>query len=112
MFTAGLYYPDQLLLLRYDNGGYPCFVIKETSWAVFDAVMLDNAKAHLTHDVVSKITQRLMCSINFSPVAPLKPEGLLNVSLALLMKTGIIGFHQLPAATPGMPGERGLKEMP
>ena len=66
----GFHYPIE--------GGFPCFTIREANWGIFDAIMLDNAKAHLAHDVVNKITEKLRCAINFGPVATPETRGIIE----------------------------------
>ncbi|MFA9466680.1 MAG: hypothetical protein ACERKN_20655 [Velocimicrobium sp.] len=78
------------------DGGYPCFAIEETNWAIFDAIMLDNAKAHLAHDVVSKITEKLMCAINFGSVATPETRGIVERFFGTLEENG---YHRVVSTT-------------
>ena len=78
------------------GGGFPCFEADETNWAIFDAIMLDNAKAHLAHDVISKITDKLMCAISFGPVATPETRGIIERFFGTLEENG---FHRVVSTT-------------
>ncbi|MDF2609191.1 MAG: transposase [Lachnospiraceae bacterium] len=78
------------------DGGFPCFAIEETNWAILDAIMLDNAKAHLAHDVVCKITEKLMCAINFGSVATPETRGIVERFFGTLEENG---YHRVPSTT-------------
>ena len=78
------------------NGGFPCFAIQETNWAMFDTIMLDNAKAHLAHDIVNKITQKLRCSVTFGSVATPEARGIVERFFGTLEENG---YHRLPSTT-------------
>jgi len=86
----GFHYPD--------DGGFPCFAIEEASWALFDAIMLDNAKMHLAHDVVNKITEKLMCAISFGPVATPETRGIIERFFGTLEENG---YHRVVSTTGG-----------
>jgi len=79
-----------------DDGGFPCFAIEEANWAIFDAIMLDNAKAHLAHDVVNKITEKLKCAINFGPVATPETRGIIERFFGVLEENG---YHRVVSTT-------------
>ena len=78
------------------DGGFPRFVAEETSWAIFDAIMLDNAKAHLAQDVVSKITEKLMCAVSFGPVATPETRGIIERFFGTLEENG---YHRIVSTT-------------
>lgn len=79
-----------------ENGGFPCFAIEETNWAIFDSIMLDNAKAHLAYDVVNKLTKKLFCSVNFGPVASPEVRGIVERFFKTLEENG---YHRTPSTT-------------
>jgi len=78
------------------DGGFPCFAIEEANWAIFDAIMLDNAKAHLAHDVVNKITEKLKCAISFGPVATPETRGIIERFFGTLEENG---YHRTVSTT-------------
>lgn len=84
----GFHYPTE--------SAFPSFEIEEANWALFDAVMLDNAKAHLAHDVVCKITEKLMCAINFGSVATPETRGIVERFFGTLEESG---YHRIPSTT-------------
>ncbi|EPR10215.1 DDE-type integrase/transposase/recombinase [Ruminiclostridium papyrosolvens] len=84
----GLGYPE--------NGGFPSDAIPEAKWAIFDTVMLDNAKSHLAKDVVRKITCDLKCAINFGSVATPETRGIIERFFGTLERGG---YHKLPSTT-------------
>lgn len=84
----GLKYPE--------NGGFPSDSINQTKWAIFDTVMLDNAKAHLAKDGVRKITFNLKCTINFGSVASPEIRGIIERFFGTIERCG---YHKLPATT-------------
>jgi len=84
----GFHYPDE--------GGFPSFVIEEANWAIFDAIMLDNAKMHLACDVVNKITERLMCAVSFGPVATPETRSIIERFFGTLEENG---YHRAVSTT-------------
>ena len=80
------------------GGGFPCFAIDEANWAIFDEIMLDNAKAQLARDVVNKITEKLMCAINFGPVATPETRGIIERFFDTLEENG---YHRVVSTTGG-----------
>jgi len=78
------------------EGGFPCFAIERANWAIFDAIMLDNAKAHLAHDVMSKITEKLKCAVNFGPVATPETRGIIERFFGVLEENG---YHRIVSTT-------------
>jgi len=78
------------------DGGFPCFAIEEANWAIFDAIMLDNAKAHLARDVVDKITEILKCAISFGPVATPETRGIIERFFGTLEENG---YHRAVSTT-------------
>jgi hypothetical protein len=51
-----------------DKGGFPSEVIPETKWAIFNTILLDNAKAHQSKIVMDKLTNELKCVVNFGSI--------------------------------------------
>jgi len=78
------------------EGGFPCFEIEGANWAIFDAIMLDNAKAHLAHDVMNKLTEKLKCAINFGPVATPETRGIIERYFGTLEENG---YHRAVSTT-------------
>lgn len=83
-----------------ENGGFPSERISETKWARFHTIMLDNAKAHLAENVVTKLTEDLKCAVNFGSVATPETRGIVERFFKTL-ETG--GFHRLPGTTGSNP---------
>ena len=93
--------PHKVLALPYelkypDNGGYPSTAYTETEWAIFDTIMLDNAKSHLAHDVINILTEELGCCMNFGSVATPESRGIVERLFGTIEKNG---FHRLPSTT-------------
>ena len=84
----GLVYPE--------NGGFPSIAIPETGWAMFDTIMLDNAKSHLAKNLIEKLANQLMCSVNFGSVATPETRGVIERVFGTLEENG---FHRLPSTT-------------
>lgn len=79
-----------------ENGGYPSLAISETQWAMFDMIMLDNAKSHLANKTVNKFLNTINCTVNFGSVATPETRGIVERFFKTL-ETG--GFHRLPGTT-------------
>ncbi len=84
----GLEYPQ--------NGGFPSVFMEELNWALFNRVMLDNAKAHLAKDVQYKLINKLGCTLEYGPVAT--PERRGDVE-SFFRKIEENGYHKLPSTT-------------
>jgi putative transposase len=78
------------------NGGFSSTAIKETEWALFDEIMLDNAKAHLAINVVEKLTSKLKCAVNFGSVATPETRGIVERVFRTLEDSC---FHRLASTT-------------
>lgn len=78
------------------NGGYYSIAFPHISWALFDNIMLDNAKAHLATDVVSKLTEKLKCSVNFGSVATPETRGIVERMFRTLEENG---YHRIVSTT-------------
>lgn len=79
-----------------ENGGFPSECIPETEWAVFDQIMLDNAKSHLTENVINKLAKEYKITLNFGAVGTPETRGIVE-RLFKKLETG--GFHRLPGTT-------------
>lgn len=84
----GLSYPH--------NYGYPSLAIEDTQWAIFDTIMLDNAKSHLAENVIIKLTSQLFCSLNYGSVATPETRGIVERVFQTLEENG---YHRLPSTT-------------
>lgn len=84
----GLEYPT--------NSGFHSIAIPESAWAIFDEIMLDNAMAHLSKDVINKITNYLLSTINFGPVATPERRGIIERFFETLETRG---FHRVVSTT-------------
>nr|WP_294489189.1 hypothetical protein [uncultured Anaerosporobacter sp.] len=84
----GLEYPE--------NTGFHSLAIPESQWAVFDEIMLDNALAHLSNDVINKITTYLNATVNFGPVASPERRGIVERFYQTIESRG---FHRIISTT-------------
>jgi transposase InsO family protein len=83
--------------LRYpESGGYHSEYIPEAGWALFDEIMLDNALAHLSKDVMGQLTEYLKCTVNFGPVATPERRGIIERFFETIETRG---FHRLVSTT-------------
>ena len=94
MTVKGLEYPR--------NGGFPSDAFPELEYALFDDVMLDNAKAHLAHNTVAKLVDVLGCAVNFGPAAAPETRAVVERFFGTLETRG---FHRLPATTGSSTGD-------
>jgi len=84
----GLEYPE--------NNGFHSIAIPETEWAVFDELMLDNALAHLSKDVIKQVTNYLNATVNFGPVATPERRGIIERYFQTFESRG---FHRIVSTT-------------
>ena len=84
----GLDYPE--------NKGFHSLAIPDSQWAIFDEIMLDNALAHLSNDVISKVTSFLNAAVNFGPVASPERRGIVERFYQTLESRG---FHRVVSTT-------------
>lgn len=84
----GLKYPP--------NGGYYSLAYPELKYALFDTIMLDNAKSHLADNTIRKIVDDLKSAINFGSVATPETRGIIERFFGSLETRG---FHKLPSTT-------------
>ena len=79
-----------------DNTGFHSLAIPESQWAVFDELMLDNALAHLSNDVINKVTTYLNAAVNYGPVAAPERRGIVERFYQTLESRG---FHRVVSTT-------------
>lgn len=84
----GLKYPS--------NGGYYSIAYPELKYALFNTVMFDNAKSHLSVNTVEKIVSSMKASVNFGSVATPETRGIVERFFGSLETRG---FHKLPSTT-------------
>ena len=85
---AGLKYPE--------NDGFHNLAYPELRYALFDNLMLDNAKSHLAKHTIHKVVDELKISINFGSVATPETRGIVERFFGSLETRG---FHKLPMTT-------------
>jgi transposase InsO family protein len=78
------------------NGGFPSLALPETKYALFDMVMLDNAKSHLSKNVRNKALNIINCTLNYGSVATPETRGIIERFFGTLERKG---FHRLPMTT-------------
>ena len=88
----GLKYPD--------NGGYPSLAIPEYENALFDEIMLDNAKSHLAGNTIEKLVNTIGCVVNYGSVATPETRGIVERFFGSIESRG---FHRLPGTTGSNP---------
>ena len=83
--------------LKYSpNGGYPSLMDPRLKYALFDTVMMDNAKSHLSENVIHKLVDVLGCSLDFGAVSTPETRGIIERFFGTLEHRG---FHRLPGTT-------------
>ncbi|MBK0054531.1 hypothetical protein [Stenotrophomonas sp. S39] len=65
-------------------------------WCGFDALLLDNALAHLSHDVIERAKKIVGCDVNFGPKARFERRSLVENVFGQLEKRG---FRRIPLTT-------------
>lgn len=88
----GLKYPAE--------GGLPSGVIQEASWALWDELYYDNAKANLSNIVKDRLKRIVNCRINAGPVKSPTKRSLIERFFGLLEENG---FHRLVNTTGSNP---------
>lgn len=78
------------------NGGFPSIALPETQYALFDMVMMDNAKSHLSKNVRNKALNVINCTLNYGSVATPETRGIIERFFGTLETKG---FHRLPMTT-------------
>ncbi|MCM3082171.1 hypothetical protein [Brevibacillus invocatus] len=84
----GLRYPEQI--------GYASAIISEASWAVWDELLFDNAKANLANIVKDRLKRVIGCDVNAGPVNMPEYRGIIERLFGLLEENG---YHKLPSTT-------------
>ena len=84
----GLKYPE--------NGGFYSTAFPELGYALFDSMMLDNARSHLAPETIRKLADVLKCSVNFGSVATPETRGIVERAFGTIESNG---FHRLPSTT-------------
>lgn len=83
--------------LHYPEGeGYHTLAMPELSWAVFDAIELDNALSHHAKDTVQQISEYLNVVMNFGPVSTPERRGIIERFFQSLESKG---FHRIVSTT-------------
>lgn len=85
---SGLKYPD--------NYGFPSLAIPTIEWAMPNTIMLDNAKSHLSENVIDKLCTQLYCSLNFGSVATPETRGIVERMFKTLEENG---YHRIVSTT-------------
>lgn len=75
---------------------FPSNVYKELENAIYDTVMLDNAKSHLAINVVDKLCNDLKCCMHFGSVSTPETRSIIERFFGTLESRG---FHRLPCTT-------------
>lgn len=79
-----------------EEGGFPSEYISETEWALFDHIMLDNAKSHLTDNVRNKLAVDYKITVNYGAVGTPETRSIVE---RVFRKLEEGGFHRLPGTT-------------
>jgi len=90
----GLKYPE--------HGGMPSEVIPELTWALWDELSYDNAKANLAQRVLTKLSRIVGCAINPGPVKTPERRPLIERFFQTFEENG---FHRLPSTTGSRPND-------
>lgn len=85
---SGLSYPS--------NGGFYSTALPELKNVLFDCIMLDNAKSHLSSFTLNKLVDDLGCTVNFGSVATPETRSIIERFFGTLETTGL---HKLPMTT-------------
>lgn len=79
-----------------ENGGYPSLAFSELKYPLFDSIMLDNAKSHLSEHTINKIRDELLIDMNYGSVATPETRGIIERFFGTLETKG---FHKFPMTT-------------
>ena len=89
--------------LKYpEDGGYPDLAHPELRYALFDTLMLDNAKAHLAENTLTQIKEAIGCNITFGSVATPETRAICERAFQKY-EEGLI--HRLPMTTGSSPSD-------
>ena len=81
---------------EYDKDGFPSDKYPELEYAMFDEIMLDNAKSHLTDHMISIFTEKLGITLNYGAVSTPETRGIVE---RFFKTIEIKGFHTIPGTT-------------
>jgi len=79
-----------------EYGGFPSDVYDELKYALFDTIMLDNAKSHLAFDVQEKLCNELKCTLAFGSVSTPETRGIIERFFGTIETKG---FHRIVSTT-------------
>ena len=78
------------------NGGFYSTAFPNLRYVLFDSIMLDNAKSHLSSFTLDKLVDGLQCTVNYGSVATPETRGIIE---RFFQTIEIHGFHKLPMTT-------------
>ena len=84
----GLSYPS--------NGGFYSTAFPDLKYILFDSIMLDNAKSHLSSFTLDKLVNGIQCTVNYGSVATPETRGIIE---RFFQTVETHGFHKLPMTT-------------
>jgi putative transposase len=76
--------------------GFPTWENNGPEWSVWEELLYDNAKSHLSKEVEKCLKEVIGCSVNPGPVNSPERRGLIENFFLLLEENG---FHRLPSTT-------------
>lgn len=79
-----------------ESGGFPDVAYNELKYALFDTIMLDNAKSHLAFNVINKICNELKCTLDFGSVSTPETRGIIERFFETIETRG---FHRIVSTT-------------
>ena len=79
-----------------ESGGFPGDTFPDILYPVFDMVMLDNAKSHLSLNVMEKLCDTLGCTLCYGAVAAPETRGIIERFFGTIEKTSL---HRIPSTT-------------
>ncbi|MBD5797378.1 hypothetical protein BHU24_22170 [Bacillus pseudomycoides] len=82
------------------DAGFPSQKFSMCKWALWDELLIDNAKANFSGIVAEKLKNIIGCSINQGPVNFPERRGIIERFFGLLAQNG---FHRLPSTTGSSP---------
>lgn len=83
-------------LTYHRTAGFPTWGNQEHDWAVWDELLYDNAKSHLSKEVEKCLKEIVGCSVNPGAVSSPERRPLIENFFRLLEENG---FHRLPSTT-------------
>ena len=79
-----------------ESGGFPGDTFPDIVHPVFDMVMLDNAKSHLSLNVTEKLSDTLGCTLSYGAVAAPETRGIIERFFGTIEKASL---HRIPSTT-------------